>query len=247
PYNGIVYQSSNLVLQGVNKYFRLIYVDDSIGWYPLATELDSIGVFAGGSSLLLEGSLSDTSGNNRTISLIGDSPTVITGLDGKSTLRFSGASVQELSVNPFLSSTSGATLYIVFTPNNDAQYNLIKTANIDDYWRFSGNGSGYFGTFRNSRFEGYPSSMPSSGSHLISIHATGSNYEVIQNNSTKGLRTDSSYTPGDRFRIAADDKRYTGDISLLLVYPFYISPTSSNHSTNIQTIKSKFPSLPFTL
>ncbi len=247
PYNGIVYQSSELALQGDNKYFRFIYLNNTVGWYPLATELHTIGIFAGGSSLLLEGSLTDTSGNNRTVTPITDSPTITTGLDSKPTIRFSGASVEELSVSPFLSGTSGATLYIVFTPNNNGQYNLIQTVNTDDYWRFSGNGAGYFGTFRSSRYEGYPLGMPSSGSHLISIHATGSNYEVFLDNTTKGLRTDSTYTPGNRFRIAADGKRYTGDISLLLVYPFYIAPTASGHLTNVQTIKSKFPSLPFTL
>ncbi|MBD2344172.1 hypothetical protein [Anabaena subtropica] len=246
PYNGIVYQSSNLALQGTNKYFRLIYINDSIGWYPIESELNPIGIFAGGSSLLLEGSLTDTSGNNRVVTPVTNTPAIVTGLDDKPTIRFSGASVEELSLSPFLGGTTGATLYIVFTPNNDDQYNLIKTTSSDDYWRFSGNGAGYFGTFRSSRFEAYPPGMPTTGSHLISIHATNGNYEVIQNNTSKGVRTDNTYTPGDRFRIADDGKRYAGDISLLLVYPFYIAPSANNHSTNIQTIKSKFPSLPFT-
>jgi hypothetical protein len=245
-YLGASYQSSNLVCQGDDKRVHLLYINDSNGWYPITGNLDILGVFVSSAALLLEGSLIDTSGNNRTVSLIGNAPSIITGLDNRPTLRFSGASNQELSVNPFLSGTSGATLYIVFTPNDD-QYNLIKTGNMDDYWRFSGNAAGYFGTFRNARYEAYPLNMPTSGSHLISIHASGSNYEVFQNNVSKGSRTDSAYTPGDRFRIASDDKRYTGDISLLLVYSRYLAPTSNSHLINVQTIKSKFPSLPFTL
>lgn len=246
-YLGASYQPSNLICQGDDKRIHLIYIDNANGWYPITGKLDILGIFVSGAALILEGSLTDTSANNRIISLIGSSPLITTGLDNKPTIRFSSASIQELSISPFLSGTIGATLYIVFTPNNDDQYNLIKTANMDDYWRFSGNGAGYFGTFRSSRYEGYPLNMPTSGSHLISIHATGNNYEVIQNNVSKGLRTDSNYIPGDRFRIASDDKRYVGDISLLLVYPTYLAPTSNNHLINLQTIKSKFPSLPFTL
>lgn len=247
PYNNIVYQPANLRAVETSSYFRLIYINDIIGWFPIQGELTVSGVFAGGASLLLEGSLTDTSGNNRTVSLIGDSPEITIGFDDKPTIRFTESSVQELSITSFLSGTSGATLYIVFRPNNDAQYNLIRTSNMDDYWRFSGNSAGYFGTFRSARFEGYPLNMPSSGSHLISIHATNNSYEVIQNNVSKGVRTDNTYSPGDRFRIAADDKRYAGDISLLLVYPYLISSSNQNHTLNISTIKSKFPSLPFTL
>ncbi|BAT53776.1 hypothetical protein NOS3756_27390 [Nostoc sp. NIES-3756] len=246
PYNGVVYQSSNLILQGTNKYFRLVYINDSVGWYPLAAELDVIGVFAGGASLILEGILTDTSGNNRSVTPTANSPLLTTGFDDRPTIRFTESSVQELTVSPFLSGTTGATLYIVFCPNNDSQYNLIRTANLDDYWRFSGNGAGYFGTFRSSRFEAYPLNMPTSGNHLISIHANASSYEVIQNNTSKGSQP-STYAPGDRFIIAAENQRYSGDISLVIAYPFYIAPSANTHTLNVQTIKSKFPSLPFTL
>jgi hypothetical protein len=247
PYNGVVYQPANLILQGANKYFRMVYLNDSIGWYPLESEFNVIGIYAGGASLMLEGTLTDTSGNNRTVTPTVNSPLLTTGFDDRPTIRFTESSVQELTVSPFLAGTTGATLYIVFSPNNDAQYNLIKTVNVDDYWRFSSNGAGYFATFRNARFEAYPLNMPSSGNHLISIHATANNYEVIQNNTSKGIRTDNTYTPGDRFRIAASDKSYAGDISLLIVYPFFIAPSATTHLLNVQTIKSRFPSLPFTV
>jgi hypothetical protein len=192
--------------------------------------------------LWLEGSLTDQSGNNRNASPVGtNSPTIVTGLDNKPALRWNGSGNQELQISPFLSGTSGVTLYCVFTISANTNYNLIRTANLDDYWRFSNDGAGYIGAFLADRRNGYPSSMPSSGSHLVSIHATGSNYEVLVDNQSKGLVT-ANYTPGDRFRIVTNDKPFNGDVSLLMVYP-YFSPTSTEHRNHVLAVKQNYPSL----
>lgn len=194
------------------------------------------------SLLWLEGSLTDRSGNNRNASPIGaNSPTIVTGLSNKPALRWNGSGSQELQVTPFLSGTNGATLYCVFTVSANTHYTLVQTANLDDYWRFSNDGSGYIGTFLASRREGYPASMPNSGSHLVSIHATGSSYEVLVNNQSRGL-VNANYTPGNRFRIGSNSKPFNGDISLLMVYPF-ISPTSTEHRNHVLAIKQNYPSL----
>lgn len=194
------------------------------------------------SLLWLEGSLTDQSGNNRNASPVGaNSPSVVTGLNSKPALRWNGSGNQELQVSPFLSGTTDATLYCVFTVSANTNYNLVRTANLDDYWRFTSNGAGYLGVFRSGRFEGFPSAMPSSGSHLISIHADGTNYEVLLNNQSIGS-TSSSYSPGDRFRIGTNDKAFNGDISLLMVYPF-VSPSSSEHQNQVLAIKQNYPSL----
>ncbi|MEH1905827.1 MAG: hypothetical protein V7L04_31730 [Nostoc sp.] len=201
--------------------------------------------YPAGMALWLDnGSLTDKSGNNRNASPIGvNSPSVATGIDDKQVLRWDGTGRQELQIPPFLSNTTGATLYCVCTINGGDNYNLVRTFSIDDYWKFV-SVSGYFGTFRNSRYEGYPSGMPSTGNHLISIHASATDYEVVVDTISKGVQQ-SSYVPGDRFRIGVNDKVFNGDIALLLVYPQYTQPGSTSDLGVRSTIKSIYPSLPF--
>ncbi|MEH2250066.1 hypothetical protein [Nostoc sp.] len=201
--------------------------------------------YPAGMALLLDGgSLTDKSGNNRNASPVGvNSPTAVTGIDGKQVLRWSGAGNQELLIPPFLANTSGATLYCVCAINGGDNYNLVRTSPIDDYWKFV-SGSGYFGTFRDSRYEGYPSNMPSTGSHLVSIHASANSYEVVVDTVSKGVQS-STYVPGDRFRIGVNDKVFTGDIALLLIYPQFTQPGSTSDLGVRNAIKSAYPSLPF--
>lgn len=201
--------------------------------------------YPSGMSLLLDnGSLVDKSGNNRNAVPTGlNSPSIVTGIDGKQVLRWDGTGNQELQIPPFLSNTSGATLYCVCSIYGGDNYNLVRTSPIDDYWKFVA-GTGYFGTFRSSRYEGYPSSMPSTGNHLISIHASPTDYEVVVDTISKGVQQ-SSYVPGDRFRIGVNDKVFTGDIALLLVYPQYTQPGSTSDLGVRNSIKSAYPSLPF--
>ncbi|MDQ3018248.1 MAG: hypothetical protein M3Q64_00020 [bacterium] len=201
--------------------------------------------YPSGMALLLDGgSLIDKSGNNRNASPLGtNSPSSVTGTDGKQVLRWNGSGTQELQISPFLGATSGATLYCVCTINGGDNYNLVRTKALDDYWKFIA-GSGYFGTFRSSRFDQYPTSMPGNGSHLISIHADSTTYEVAVDRVSKGVRS-SSYDPGDRFRIGVNDKVFTGDIALILVYPEYLQLGTSKDVEVKNKIKQNYPSLPF--
>ncbi|MEH2312350.1 MAG: hypothetical protein V7K35_13345 [Nostoc sp.] len=200
--------------------------------------------YPSGMALLLEGSLTDKSGNTRNASAVGsNSPLIVTAIDGKQVLRWNGSGTQELQVTPFLSNSIGATLYCVFTIYQADNYNLVRTAGLDDYWKFV-SGSGYFGTFKNSRFESYPLSMPNTGSHLLSIHADFNTYEVLVDRVSKGQQQ-STFAPGDRFRIGVNDKVFTGDIATLLVYPEYIAPNSTKDTAVKNTIKSNYPSLVF--
>lgn len=245
-YNSGTYQTANLVCQGSNKSVKLVYINETLGWYPIYNQLDTAGLYPQGMALWIEGgSLTDKSSNGRNASPVGaNSPATVTGVDGKQVFRWAGTSNQELQVTPFLTGTSGATLYCVFTVSANTNYNLIKTANIDDYWRLSSNSDGYIGTFRNTRISNYPSGMPSSGSHLVSIHANSSGYEVILDNVSKGLRSET-YSAGDRFRVGTNDKAFNGDIALILVYPYWINKTSYDHTSCVQAIKQFYPSLPF--
>ncbi|MEH2146251.1 hypothetical protein [Nostoc sp.] len=197
-----------------------------------------------GMTLWLEGgSLIDKSGNNRNATPIGDNaPLPATGLDSKQVLRWNGSGNQELQVTPFLSNATAATLYCVYTvAENVANYNLVRTANLDDYWKFV-QGPGYFGTFRSSRLETYPSSMPLTGSHLLSVHSSASSYEVTVDTVSKGVQP-GAYSPGDRFRIGVNNCVFTGDIALLLVYPQYIQAGSEIDLNVRKKVKLTYPSL----
>lgn len=195
------------------------------------------------------GSLLDRSGNNRHLTPLNPStpPTKATGIDNKQILRWNGTGTQELQTNPFLAGTTGATLYCVFTVSGNTNYGLVRTqSGIDDFWRFVNNSAGYFGVFRNIRYEAYPLNMPVSGSHLVSVHSNGTNYEVIQNTVSKGVQS-SSYVPGNVFRVGVNNLPFNGDIALILVYPYHINKTSQEHTNIITAIKQFYPSLPFTI
>ncbi|AFY54386.1 hypothetical protein Riv7116_1845 [Rivularia sp. PCC 7116] len=226
-----------------SKFVRLAYVT-GIGWIDIESKLNKafVGGYVPGAKLILKGQLNDLSGNNNHAVPIGsNAPTIATGIDGKSVLRWDGSGTQELEVPYFLAGTNGATLYCVYTANDEENYNLARTRGIDDYWRFV-YGEGYIGTFLSYRLSGYPPNMPSNGHHLVSIHADASSYELLLNNASEGVRSDS-YDSGDRFIISPNDKTFKGDIALMICYPFYIDKTSTEHSTNVSVISDEFPSL----
>jgi hypothetical protein len=200
--------------------------------------------YLSGMKLWIEGgSLVDKSGNaNNATSVSGTNPTVIVGLDGKNVLRWDGSGNQELQISPFLSEATEATVYVVFTNSANNNYNLIRTKNLDDYWRFLNDGNGYIGTFLSERVNTYPSGMPLDGSHLISIHAKANSYEVLLDNIGKGIQ-DLNFDAGDRFRIGTNDKNFNGDIALILVYDSWVDKESQSHEDIIAAIKSNYPSL----
>jgi hypothetical protein len=106
-----------------------------------------------------------------------------------------------------------------------------------------GANNGYFGTFCGARFNNYPLNMPISGNHLISIHANSSEYEVLLDNISKGIQEGNYYNPGTLFEIATNDKAFGGDISCLIVYPFFIDKTSASHAQNISAFNNLYPAL----
>lgn len=249
-YQGFNYPTSSIQLSAKDTYIRLIWVDSINGWIPLMGTLEVIGNYPSGMAFWLEGgSYQDRSGNNRHLTPLNPNtpPIKAVGLDNKQVLRWNGTGSQELQRDPFLNGTTAATLYCVFTVLANNHYGLVRTqSGLGDYWRFTQNAAGYFGLFRNIRFEAYPLNMPSSGSHLVSIHANGTNYEVIQNNVSKGVQS-SGYTPGNVFRVGVNDLLFNGDIALILLYPYHINKTTLEHTNIITEIKNFYPSLPFTI
>lgn len=196
-----------------------------------------------GMKLWLKGTRTDLSGfNNHVVASGGNAaPAEITSaLDSKPALRFTPGTRGETPF--FLTGAEGATLYVVYT-TTDEQFNLIKTSALDDYWRFS-DGNGYFGVFRGgSRANAFPAGVPSTGSHLFSVHASASVYEVLQNNASKGTFAADFY-PGDFFWLGdVGGKEFLGDINEVIVYPEYIAKTSQKHAQTVTYLKSRFPSV----
>jgi|GEM_PF-6886706 len=173
---------------------------------------------------------------------IAGSCNIVTGINNLPSFQFASNQLT-LGSNP--SGASGSTLYIVYSAQN-SNYNLVRTlGGLDDYWYFSGDGNGYIGTFLNSRDSTYPASMPSSGNHLITIHAnnnSSNNYQVFLDGVSKGVVT-ATYNQGNEFVIATTDKPYSGQIQFMAVYPSYLSPTGSIHQTNYSAIKSLYTTL----
>lgn len=202
-----------------------------------------------GSVLALLGGLNDESGYSNLISPTSgqQNPVQAVGLDGNPILALQ-SNTTELSV-PTLPSKlieNGATLYLVYSNFGSAIEGLINTSNADNWWRFSLNGHGYFGIFRNVRTEQYPQNMPITGNYLVSIHSRDSDYEVFINNQTKGV-VSGSYWAGDRFIICPQGRICNCSLALLLVVPFWVDKLSFFHQRKLQAIKGRFPSLPFSI
>jgi hypothetical protein len=246
--DGLSTTSKSITLVGAFRYVKLLYLNSAIGWVQIPqSTLTIAAIYPSGMRLLLDaGSFQDRSGfGNNPTSVAGALPQVVTGLDEQKVWRFNGSGTQELQIPYFMGDTTAATLYCVFTVNSTSSYNLVRTVNTDDYWRFANDGNGYIGTFLNGRVNSYPAAMPSFGNHLVSIHASASTYEVILDKISKGL-INAGYFSGDRFRIVTNDKPFNGDVALILVYPYLIDNTSLLHKEIVSTIKASYPSLPFT-
>lgn len=202
-----------------------------------------------GTVLALLGSLSDSSGYSNLVTPTPgqQNPVQVIGLDNNPSLALQ-SNLTELSI-PTLPSKlieNGATLYLVYSNFNSPVEGLINTSGADNWWRFSLNGHGYFGIFRNQRTEQYPQNMPVTGNYFVSIHSRASDYEVFVNNQSKGVVA-GSYWGGDRFIICPQGRACNCSLALLLVVPFWVDKTSFFHQRKVEAIKGKFPSLPFSI
>jgi PKD repeat protein len=120
------------------------------------------------------------------------------------------------------------TTMIIFWGLNGSvpQYGVVATKDGSGYWRFIGDGSGYFQNFRNVRLEGYPATMPTSGIHISSLVVTDSNYEFFMDGSSMGIRP-SDWGIGNNFYIGRDESHnyLNGEIVELLIYNDSLSST----------------------
>ncbi|WYL93425.1 MAG: hypothetical protein HEQ35_05720 [Gloeotrichia echinulata IR180] len=196
-----------------------------------------------GMALWLEnGELADKSGNGRNAVASGvRRPYKVKAFGGRNAFYWDGQNNQQLQVPFFLAGATGVTMYIVYSVNC-AGYILARTRANDDHYRFGGDGSGYFGAFRNTRLTGYPFAMPSTGEHLLTIHSSASVYEATLNGSSFGTRT-GDFNTGSQFLIGVNAPGYIGAIGLILVYPTYIGADSAPHKAIVDAIATNYSTL----
>lgn len=232
-----------LLLQESSGSCKKISRANFVSGLATATATPSAATYQSGMALWLEnGELADKSGNSRNATPSGSRyPYKIRAFGGKNSFYFDGANNQQLSVPFFLSGTTAATIYIVYSCNS-ASYNLVRTKDNDDWYRYFGDGNGYFGALRNARIAGYPASMPNTGDHCISIHSNSSAYEVTLDGVSKGAQP-GSYDAGTKFLIGTNGFSYVGAIGLVLVYPSYIAVDGASHASILSAISANYTTL----
>ncbi|MFK0729990.1 MAG: hypothetical protein ACFKPT_25110 [Gloeotrichia echinulata GP01] len=232
-----------LLLQESSGGCKKISKSNFVAGLATSSATPSVAPYQSGMALWLEnGELADKSGNGRNaVATASRRPYKVNAFGGKNAFYWDGKDNQQLQVPFFLSGAIGATIYIVYSVNSPG-YELIRTRENGDWWRFWGDGNGYIGTLRTNRMEGYPGSMPSTGEYLLSIHSSPSVYEVTMNGISKGVQG-GQFNAGDRFLIGVNQYSYIGAIGLILVYPSYIASDSVTHSKILSAISTNYTTL----
>ncbi len=111
---------------------------------------------------------------------------------------------------------TSATLFIAATITDTDIYGLYSTSSANNryYWRYY-DGTGRLAAFRSTYVYHYPTSFPTSGSHIFSLESSNINYELFHNGVSEGAKT-GSYAAGTDHRISYYD--LTGDIGEVIIY-----------------------------
>lgn len=144
-------------------------------------------------------------------------PTKKTGiLNGKDVCRFPDAVWDRQLVAGDLSALfpTAATLFVVYAPTTTDIFTVYKAGAEDSYTSFGG--TGYMGTFRATRIDGYPGVMPTTGAHRMAVRSSASNYEVFVDGASAGVRA-ANYAAGTDHVLGSGASRYVGDIALVAI------------------------------
>jgi autotransporter-associated beta strand protein len=149
-------------------------------------------------------------------------------LNGRPVVRFDDNSAFT-TANLSSQFPSAATVFIVTTITGDGAYTLVKAnPNVDEWWRWNGDGLSYPGFFRSSRIEGY-CPMPDSGSHVFAISSSASAWEMSINGTSQGV-AGGNYNSGGALVIGngSSGGGLNGDISEVLAYNRVLTPNELN-------------------
>jgi hypothetical protein len=188
--------------------------------------------------------------NNATRSV--GSPTYKTGiLMGKPVIRFVKANGDAFTTANLSSQfPSAATVFIVTTINpGTAAYSLVCSSAgnpTDEWFRYSGNGLSYPGTFRSSRINNY-CAMPDSGSHIFAISSSATAWEMWIDGTGQGA-AGGAYSAGGTHVIGSGSNGGTldGDIAEIIEFNRALNPTEMADMNAFLTTKYFVGSTPST-
>jgi hypothetical protein len=129
---------------------------------------------------------------------------------------------------------SGATVFAVAAPNNDARYNLFGNRANDDRWVANTWTESSPGSFRGGRAAfgatGF-AQWPATGAHVYSLASSATQYGfVINGNPNPALSTTGDYNSGAGANwtigdsAANNDQRFNGDIAEMIVFNRVLTP-----------------------
>jgi len=179
-------------------------------------------------------------GNDVTQATSGNKPTYQPSLlNGHAGVRFDGTN-DELALSSWSTSGSSWTMFAVWTVSN-TNYGVIDFNGVDGYWRFSGDGHGYWSELLSARLTAVPTTMPSSGTHYLVARATsGGTLEIYLDGSSKlstssfTFQSPTNIVVGNHFTLGAS-KACQCDIFEAGAYNVNSSTLRDNLNTYIQT------------
>lgn len=141
---------------------------------------------------------------------------------------------------PSFAGSAGSLVVLYALDGTQTMYGLAKMGSAaDGYWRYNGDGKGYFDAFRAVRLEGYPASMPSTGVHIASV-VSGASYIGYIDGASQGSQSANFGVPASGvlfFNNASVDGGVDGWI------PFFALTESALSTANHNTIGNELATL----
>jgi len=162
----------------------------------------------------------------RTITATSGSPTLQrNAYNGHSVVRFDGAT--RFVADNMGGSYTGATLFVMFKPNNDTEYSILSTGASGGQWRRKEDGQGFWSVFLNRYLDAQPPApaMPTTGWHSLTARVNTNNIVLRVDNVEKtniDMPQYTNFTTGTKWLIGGAfenfGENFTGDIAEIIVY-----------------------------
>lgn len=147
----------------------------------------------------------DASGNGNDLTQTGSArPTLkLNVANGHAGLLFDRALGQHLIGTP-IAGTERSWMVVIQPDLGDVSWEIMDTDGLDTYYRYVGDGNGYFGPFRTApRLNGYPLAMPTSGVIVVAGRSTDDEYEIFVQGVSQGVE-DGAFSPGTAFLLGGN-------------------------------------------
>ncbi len=142
-------------------------------------------------------------------------------LNGYPVVRGDGSNdlMTNTTIGAVLHSATQGSIIVVANLTGDTSYGLMGFPTYIGYWRYVGDGNGYFGVMRGVRLEGTPTAMPTTGAYIFSTVSGASTYTIHQNGVSKASTTTSWINPGTLVLFNETTPGYfAGDLAEVIIY-----------------------------